>query len=434
MDDASPDRTHVRRFVRWLRDKVENKRGRDTDTDPWWVTLLLDIGRPLVAVMILAMCAPGEHYLAVQAGWSDRLAWGMPGTLTAYAGIAAVVATKRPKDAPGRMTAVWGAIISVSLAMAAQPVAHLYGRTGLDRELVILTCVMGVIPGAVFGHLLHMGASAPKNRRSMVSEVPAQTVKEKRISLVKPYPAGPVGQLLSNPESALLEIKGRGVVHSPVVYFVRNGNRVKIGTTTNMIGRLRNLSLRMGDILLMLHGEFDLENALHGRFTEQRVGTTEWFELSGELVDYIEWKSGQALNVSAPKPVRPAVPDRDKETVPVHLSWDGADIMPVVPATPEQRDEVVRTVSRAFDVPSDMLGPVVPPRPAPVPDGAPVRPDAVPSLADKRELSVRAHELASAGQDKDAIKDTLRTEFPEAKADSIRKAAGRAADKASAAI
>lgn len=161
--DVSQDKDKaVRRFVRWLKDKVENRRGRDGDTDPWWVTLLLDVGRPVVAVMILTMCAPGEHYLAVQAGWSRTLAWGMPGTLTAYAGIAAVVATKRPKSAPGRSTAVAGAIVSVGLAMAAQPVAHLYGRTGLSLQLVVLTCVMGIVPAAVFGHLLHMGASGPK--------------------------------------------------------------------------------------------------------------------------------------------------------------------------------------------------------------------------------------------------------------------------------
>lgn len=149
-------------FVKWIKEKYQNRRtGRD-DHDPWWVTLMLDVGRPLVAIMILTMCAPGEHYLAVQAGWSDTLAWGMPGALTAYAGIAAVVATKRPKGAPGRTTAIWGAILSVSLAMAAQPVAHLYNREGLTAQMIWLTVVMGVIPGAVFGHLLHMGAATPK--------------------------------------------------------------------------------------------------------------------------------------------------------------------------------------------------------------------------------------------------------------------------------
>lgn len=173
------DRSKARRFVRWLKDKIENKRMRDGEHDPWWVTLLLDVGRPLVAVLILTMCAPGEHYLAVQAGWSDRLAWGMPGALTAYAGIAAVVATKRPAGAPGRKTAIWGAVLSILVAMAAQPLAHLYGRvwTPTAAERVWLTITVSCIPAAVFGHLLHMGAATPRARRTVKADKPKRTAR-----------------------------------------------------------------------------------------------------------------------------------------------------------------------------------------------------------------------------------------------------------------
>lgn len=138
----------------------------DTDKDLWWVQILLNVGRPVVAVFVLVMCAPGEHYLASQAGWTPTLAWGMPGTLTAYAGIAAVVATKRPKDAPGRGTAVWGAIASIALAMAAQPIAHLYGRPGLTTQQICLIVAVSCIPALVFGHLLHMAASGVRVRVS----------------------------------------------------------------------------------------------------------------------------------------------------------------------------------------------------------------------------------------------------------------------------
>lgn len=144
--------------LKWIKEKYTQRRSARDEHDPWWVTLMLDVGRPLIAVLILTMCAPGEHYLAMEAGWSETLAWGMPGTLTAYAGIAAVVATKRPKGAPGRTTAILGAVVSIALAMAAQPIAHLYGRQGLNPEEVWLTIIAGLIPAAVFGHLLHMGA------------------------------------------------------------------------------------------------------------------------------------------------------------------------------------------------------------------------------------------------------------------------------------
>lgn len=127
--------------------------------DLWWVKVILNVGRPVVAVIVLVMCAPGEHHLAVLAGWSDWLAWGMPATLTAYAGIAAVVATKRPKKTPGKKTAVAGAIISVMLAMGAQPISHLYEQQLITGYEVPLTIVVSCIPALVFGHLLHMAAA-----------------------------------------------------------------------------------------------------------------------------------------------------------------------------------------------------------------------------------------------------------------------------------
>lgn len=160
--DTKGSRTH--RLVRWLKDKIEKRQNDRDDHDPWWVTLMLDVGRPVVAIMILTMCAPGEHYLMLEARFVDPFAWLGPGTLTAYAGIAAVTATKRPKGSPGHRTAVTGAVIAIGLAMAAQPIAHLWGIKGLDLQKIILICVVSSVPSAVFGHLLHMGA-APTNRR-----------------------------------------------------------------------------------------------------------------------------------------------------------------------------------------------------------------------------------------------------------------------------
>lgn len=156
------------RLWTWIKEKYARRRDERDDHDPWWVTLMLDLGRPAVAIMILIMCAPGEHYLGEKAGFAS-LSWLTPATLTAYAGISAVVATKRPHGAPGRKTAVAGAILSILVAMAAQPVAHLYEQhliTGYQPALII---TVSVIPAAVFGHLLHMGAAVSKPRRSTTS-------------------------------------------------------------------------------------------------------------------------------------------------------------------------------------------------------------------------------------------------------------------------
>jgi len=152
------------RLSRKNRDTKDTRKDKDIPQDSVrWVSWIQDWVRPAVAVIVLVMCAPGEHYLAHLAGWNKELAWGMPAVLTMYAGVAAVVATKRDKGAPGKRTAVVGAVLSITAAMAAQPVAHLYssgwepgdGWTYRQTLMVTVSCV----PALVFGHLLHLAAS-----------------------------------------------------------------------------------------------------------------------------------------------------------------------------------------------------------------------------------------------------------------------------------
>lgn len=247
-------------------------------TVPWWVSVFTDVGRPMAAIVVLILCAPGEQHLARLAGWGHTLSWGMAGLFSMYAGIAAVVATVRPKGAPGKNSAVWGAVVSLLLAMGAQPVSHLFVTGWLSAEPRapwILVAVVSCVPPFILGHLLHLAAS-PSGRtgqsagqtRVTVSRAPSRTVPDKA-----PEP----------------------VLTAPVS--------------------------------------------------------------------------------------RPAV-SLDKTALPELSAGQEADTV---------------------------------------------------SLADKRNLSARALVLAQTGQDTDTIKDTLRKEFPGAKADSVRKAAGRAVDKVSAA-
>lgn len=174
---------------------------------PWWVDVITNWGRPVVAAAVLTMCAPGEHYLARVAGFPKvhpplgftvDLAWGMPFVLTAYAGISAVVATKRPKGAPGHATAVLGAVVAIGLAMAAQPISHLWGVKGLDLQHILLICVVSSVPSAVFGHLLHMGASAPKVRRTVKPK--ADKRPDKRVTRPDTAPDRP---LTDSPDSSV---------------------------------------------------------------------------------------------------------------------------------------------------------------------------------------------------------------------------------------
>ena len=149
-----------------------SKPWKDIPDTPWWVWVLTDCGRPVMTLVVLVLCAPGEQHLAQLSGWSPVLSWGMASLLAAYAGIAAVIGTRRAKGAPGKRSAVAGAIIALLLAMVAQPVAHLFVTGWLSAtprtpwELVV---VVSSVPPLVLGHLLHL-AAGPDRLTAMVTQ------------------------------------------------------------------------------------------------------------------------------------------------------------------------------------------------------------------------------------------------------------------------
>ena len=176
--------------------------GAVTSRVPAWVDWLPRGGWPVVAVVVMVMCAPGEHQLARLAGWNPRLAWGMPVCLIAYAAVAATVATRRGKGAQGRLTAVVGAFVSLGAAMAAQPVSHLFvtGYWSADPAPVWLVVSVSCVPPLVLGHLMHVAAShsvrgetAPPSHRETrrpVAVVPSQTA----VSPASHTPSQPVSR------------------------------------------------------------------------------------------------------------------------------------------------------------------------------------------------------------------------------------------------
>lgn len=150
------------------------RRRRTVSQTPLWVRLMVRLGRPLVAVTVMVMCAPGEHHLAVLAGWDWWLAWGMAAVLAAYAGIAAAVAGERRKGDPGHWTAAAGAVVALLLAMAAQPVSHLFVTgwlTAEPRPPVWLVVAVSCAPPLVLGHLLHLAAT-PRAKQPETAKAP----------------------------------------------------------------------------------------------------------------------------------------------------------------------------------------------------------------------------------------------------------------------
>lgn len=95
-------------------------------------------------------------------------------------------------------------------------------------------------------------------------------------------PDGPVGEGVKDVRALLARRR-----HAPVVYFLRNGNRVKIGTTQGLRNRISSLSLRVEDLLRVEHGGPEHERSLHERFAAHQVGNTEWFSLRGEIADHV---------------------------------------------------------------------------------------------------------------------------------------------------
>ena len=75
--------------------------------------------------------------------------------------------------------------------------------------------------------------------------------------------------------------------HAPLVYFIRNGNRLKIGTTSELKRRIRTLSLRPENVALLVNGGQDIERAFHRQFADLRIGNTEWFAYEGALVEFV---------------------------------------------------------------------------------------------------------------------------------------------------
>jgi hypothetical protein len=75
--------------------------------------------------------------------------------------------------------------------------------------------------------------------------------------------------------------------HAPLVYFIRNGNRMKIGTTTDLKRRIRTLALREDNVALLVNGDHRREREYHKQFAALRVGNTEWFAHEGALADYV---------------------------------------------------------------------------------------------------------------------------------------------------
>ncbi|MER5209415.1 helix-turn-helix domain-containing protein [Streptomyces sp. NPDC002838] len=153
---------------------------------PLWVRGLTAGGRPVVLGVALLMCAPGEYHLARNAGWDDPFSYGMPVVLSAYAGIAAAVASTRRAGDRGRWSAIIGACLALGLAMAAQVVSHLIDTGHVIANQPFLIAVTSLVPPAVVGHLLHLAASPPDAKDATASTAVPSVPDSTNVELPEP--------------------------------------------------------------------------------------------------------------------------------------------------------------------------------------------------------------------------------------------------------
>jgi hypothetical protein len=95
------------------------------------------------------------------------------------------------------------------------------------------------------------------------------------------------GPAVATTEAAIVREVPASGQHEPIVYFLKNGDRVKIGYTTHLAARVTALSLRNRDVLLALDGGRELEAELHRRFHAHRISRTEWFNFAEEIQDFV---------------------------------------------------------------------------------------------------------------------------------------------------
>jgi hypothetical protein len=75
-----------------------------------------------------------------------------------------------------------------------------------------------------------------------------------------------------------------------VVYYIRHGDLVKIGTTANP--RRRFSEIWHEEVLAFERGDRRVEHHRHEQFSSYRCDRTEWFRLAAPILDHVDTLAG----------------------------------------------------------------------------------------------------------------------------------------------
>lgn len=81
-----------------------------------------------------------------------------------------------------------------------------------------------------------------------------------------------------------------------VVYYIRFGDRIKIGTTTNLQRRLT--ALPHDEVLFTEPGSYELEQQRHRQFNRHLIAGREWFEAHPDLLNFITESKAARVRVT----------------------------------------------------------------------------------------------------------------------------------------
>lgn len=73
-----------------------------------------------------------------------------------------------------------------------------------------------------------------------------------------------------------------------VVYYVRIGRHIKIGTTTNLLARFQSFHVEDEALLATEPGSYELEKQRHTEFADERIGRREMFTPTLRLIAHID--------------------------------------------------------------------------------------------------------------------------------------------------
>lgn len=152
----------------------------------------------------------------------------------------------------------------------------------VEQQLAEAGAQQALIP--VQRQLLRSEGAVAAERLSLAA-APGDTTGTAGEEVIRPSrPSTELRGQAGTPVEDLTTLRG---MHGPIVYFLGNGSRVKIGTSRNLMGRIGALSLRPENLLCAFHGGHDIESRFHKLFAAHRVGDSEWFEIDGQLAEFI---------------------------------------------------------------------------------------------------------------------------------------------------